>query len=239
MDSLQHRLANMATFGTLLFCWACAGPQPPSDTRLIPSQGPSETTWTLEKAAVDQRWALYSRKPEGQSLLEFQLLGLVTAGLEPLQAAARQRILSTEDIDGEAGEWKKVLIDTSKQIVTHSLAKMPFPFSDREMCERFRLDTISEGRGRKITWQEDWSVAPKDTGSSVRMPVTRGWWRFVLQQDGHVLVTYQVLFDPGGNMPHFLVNSMAGDFLVEEFLKVRSLSQRASGADEVIEKSQP
>ncbi len=107
------------------------------------------------------------------------------------------------------------------------------------MCERFRLETILEGHGRKISWQEDWSAAPRDTGNRVRMPVTRGWWRFVLQQDGQVLVTYQVLFDPGGNMPHFLVNSMAGDFLVEEFLKVKASSQKASREGEVIEKSLP
>ncbi len=112
MNSLKHRLANMVTLGAFFCSWACAGPQPPLDTRLIPSQEPSETIWTLEKAAVDQRWALYSRKAEGQSLLEFQLLGLVAAGLEPLQTAARQRILSVEDIDSGAGEWKKVLVDT-------------------------------------------------------------------------------------------------------------------------------
>ncbi len=94
-----------------------------------------------------------------------------------------------------------------------------WPFRDRDAVIHMKLDQDAETKIVTITMEGIPGYLPK-TKNVVRMPVMKGYWQLV-PLDGKVIVTYQMMSDPGKGIPEFLSNSGLIDYPFETLLKLK------------------
>jgi len=182
--------------------------------------------WEIVKKdkSEEEKWILCSRKTAGSKFLEFQIVGVMNATSKQAQKAVREKMENNEkyEIDGLPIE---ILSNTKTELLTYSVSKMPFPFKDREMCERVKFSKNETTNTTSVVWKEAWDEAPAKKDKTIRMPIIRGSWLFVPSDSTKSKATYSVQFDPGGHIPAWMVNSMAGSFLIEELKSIEEIAQ--------------
>ncbi len=94
-----------------------------------------------------------------------------------------------------------------------------WPFRDRDAVIRMKLEQDAESKIVTITMEGIPDYLPQ-TKNVVRMPVMKGYWQLV-PLDGKVIVTYQMMSDPGKGIPDFLTNSSLIDYPFETLLKLK------------------
>ena len=102
----------------------------------------------------------------------------------------------------------------------------PWPISDRDFVFQRELK-IEEDKKRVtviITSVEDERMPEKDC--CVRGWLSRGYWRFTAQEGGKTLIEVEVITDPKGYLPNWLIN------LVQRNWPVKSIAGLASRAAE-------
>lgn len=92
-------------------------------------------------------------------------------------------------------------VSTTERVV-YIRSRVPFPFSDRDVCVRYNLVAAADTLTLRLTSAPN--AAPKAKGA-VRIEQFAGMWQFA-PVSGGTRITYQVLTDPAGNVPDWLVN---------------------------------
>ena len=137
--------------------------------------------------------------------------------------SSEKRLETVKSISEKEG-FIKVLSNTEDEMLVYSFYNMPFPFKDREMCERFLFVENKETGVYKISWQENWQAAPAQKKELVRMPIARGSWEFVPTGQGRSKATYIVHAEPGGRIPSWMVNAVVSNGLPAELSSIEEIA---------------
>lgn len=198
--------------------------RPPNLQEGMPSD--TKNSWKLVKTGKKDSadWQVYSRKVEGSSFKAFKITGQIDVSPGKAVEALRYKTEHSEEFYTEEEGFSKILKSTPDEALIYSVFRLPFPFRDRSMCERFLFFENKETGVHKITWQEDWSAAPPENKNIVRMPVARGSWEFVPDGNGGSRATYMVHAEPGGIIPSWMVNATVSKGLPAELTNIEEIA---------------
>ena len=162
--------------------------------------------WQLLKSDGEvSSYEMYTRKVNGSPFKESKLKGILQASPKEAIAALRYRTEQWQEFYTKDQAFFKIIENSPHELLVYSVFKLPFPFRDRSMCERFLIEEDNITGTTKITWHQEWEKAPLEKGIT-RMPVAKGSWVFEPYGKHESLATYQVYTDPGGRLPGWMYN---------------------------------
>lgn len=107
---------------------------------------------------------------------------------------------------------------------TYTYSKAPWPVKDRDAVahsviirdlEKNEIRVIQQGAPEKVPYKKD----------VVRVESLSSSWVFIEKEDGIVHVRYQVLTDPGGRLPAWLINKVSVSQPYETLLGLKELAE--------------
>ncbi len=179
-------------------------------------------------------WISYSKEVNGSKFKAFKIKGIISAS--PIEAieALRYRLEQWTDFYTEKEAYFEILESDSDSLLVYSIFKLPFPFRDRSMCEKFKIKQDPSTGVHQITWQQEWEKAPAEQ-NIIRMPVAQGSWTFEPMDSTKSLAIYEVYTEPGGNLPAWMYNSTVKkglpkeladiNFIVEKYIRKESSNE--------------
>jgi hypothetical protein len=165
----------------------------------------SADDWKLERDRSGIK--VYTRRVEGIAFKQYK--GIVT-----LKAPLPTVIAVIEDVDA-APEWvdsceRMELVErvSPTESYTYNYVPAPWPVKDRDAVVHNRItqDEKTYVVTIKQTAKPDKKARIK---KAVRVERIEGLWILTPQKDGTTELVYQVLSDPGGGLPAWLVNAVA------------------------------
>ena len=181
-----------------------------------------ETEWVLAKNKKGVK--VYTRKVEGIDFKEFKGIITIKTSLASLVALARDVEASPEWVEN-CSKSKLLKRINSTETYTYSLSKAPWPVKDRDAIVH---NVVSQEKRTlvvtiKQTGKPDYIKAEKNI---TRVKRIEGFWKFTPQKGGNVEVVYQVLSDPGGEIPAWLVNASLVSQPYETLLEMQKMVKR-------------
>lgn len=189
----------------------------------ITSTGVRDGSWELKK---DKNGISVYTKTEGNSGLKvFRGITEVKGSLSSLISLMK----SVEDSPNwiyNCTEATLLKSDSFWEEYIYFKTHVRWPFRDRDAIVHLKLSQDPETHIVTITMKGVPDYLPK-TDKVVRMPVMEGYWQLAPVDNGRVLITYQMMSDPGQGIPEFLAKTSLIDYPFETLLKLKSRSQRA------------
>lgn len=182
--------------------------------------------WKQDQKNTDgnKGWTVYSRKVKDSKFKEFKIEGEICVSPSKSIESLREKTENSQKYVDEKEGFINVLSSTQNETVIYSVYNLPFPFRAREMCERFLFTENKETGVLKISWKEDWAVAPPKTRGMVRMPIVRGSWEFKPIDTDKSMATYIVHAEPGGMISAWMANSTVGKGLAKELKSIEEIA---------------
>ncbi len=181
----------------------------------------ADTQWRLEKD--EEGIQVYLRDTLGSALKSFKSTMTVKRSLSSLLAVI-------EDT-GSYPRWlhncrsAKTLKQTSDtQLVNYVVTDMPWPVADRDAVISASRTQNKSNKRIEIKLHAEPNLIAKVAGK-VRIEEMRGRWLLTPVAKGQVNVVYEMNIDPGGNIPKWVVNSMAVDLPFYTLEKLREISK--------------
>ncbi len=177
---------------------------------------------------------VWQRSVPGKSLVEFRGRGLVGASYAMILAVLQDSTRKTEWMDSCVDARMLRTIGPGNSIMYNRTGSTVPLIDDRDVVLETSVDIRPEKRRIKI---DVWSVAdPKmpEVDGVVRMPELRATWILDALGPKKTRVTYTVQADPGGALPHWLVNMVAKRLPARTLQKLRKQTQKSGYEDRVI-----
>ncbi len=102
----------------------------------------------------------------------------------------------------------------------------PWPVQDRDYVIEAELTRNPETGEAIMRYQEAEGAMP-ERKHVVRMKKIRGQWKFTPTDDGQVVATYVLLFDPGGSTPSSFINMALSKIGADTFDGMYRYAERA------------
>ncbi|MGZ3885761.1 MAG: START domain-containing protein, partial [Bacteroidia bacterium] len=173
--------------------------------------------WKLKKE--ENGIAVYSRKTANSDFRELKSVGDVQASLHTIVALLYDFENYTEWVYrcGKSSTLKKIN-DTT--VVHYQTVMAPWPVDNRDFIVILQMSQNKKTGVVTITstCDADYIPAVKD---HVRITKFAASWILTPSKNNTVEVVYQLLVDPGGNVPAWLVNMAAVDGPYETMLKLK------------------
>lgn len=193
--------------------FACALSLPP---RIAPASA-AEGRW--EQIEDEDGVTVWQRDVPGSSLVEFKGEAEIQANLLKVLAVLHDQDRKTEWL-ARCRENRLIRAKSVSELVVYNRIRSDFPLvSDRDVVFATSVKRWPDQRRVQIDARsvED-PLAPPVDGVQ-RMPKLKLQWTLVAADRNRTLATYQVQADPGGSIPHWVVN------LVSRSVPLRTLSQ--------------
>lgn len=107
----------------------------------------------------------------------------------------------------------------------YSLTDLPFPLSNRDVVAK-ALWSVDKTTGTIYCHSEGVKTAYKQDKDVVRMPLSITDCMLVPRGADKTEVTYQVLGDPGGKLPHFLINMLTKHYGIKTIADLRQMVKK-------------
>jgi hypothetical protein len=174
---------------------------------------------TLCLLAADRAWAgdweeivyekgirVFKREIAGSSLVEFRGTGRVAAPMIKIAAVLRN--------SGREKEWMENCADShvvrwrspTHAVVYHRTASPAFFISDRDMVVEATTTVVPRQHKIRIDFHDVQDRGTPPIDDAVRVPRIVGHWDLVRVDENTTEIEYQVHADPGGSIPHWIVN---------------------------------
>ena len=187
----------------------------------------AQNDWELVKQGNGVQ--VYTRQVEGSSLKEFRAIMYVDATVESAVALF-------EDTDNfcnwfdSCGEARTVRQIAPNQWVNYFVSEQPIGVSDRDMYIQVTVQKDDGDGSVTASMVGVPTFGPVQSGR-VRVQQLRGFWRFAPQDDGRLLVIYQVHSEPGGSIPSWVANLAVTDGPLATLTNMKSQFSRYAGRD--------
>jgi len=195
-------------------------------------QQASATPPILGWTALESKGGLhfYSQKSANESaLLKFKAKGVLNIKMEKALAILRN-VDKTTEWDKDTVEKHTIQNISDLEALTYSESKIPWPFQNRDLVLRNKLHIDKE---QKVLFvesnSEDHAAYPprkKRVRANIRVKMR---FRPIAENDNATNIEMDVLVDPKGSIPHWVVNivqrKMPYDFLksIESYASVTSI----------------
>ena len=164
-----------------------------------------DSEWKLSRDRRDIK--IYTRRVEGIAFKQYK--GVVTVN------ASLSSVIALFEDHGAAKDW----IDTCERIelveqiapnesITYSYNNAPWPAKDRDAVVHSVIKQDPETLTVSIVQEAISGHVPLNR-KAVRVEFIEGSWTLVPLEKNRTRITYQVLTDPGGGIPAWLVNAVA------------------------------
>ena len=186
---------------------------------IVSNASAAEYPWELKKDADGIR--VYARKVAGSPILEYKGTAVVSASLDS--------VLRLFDDNRRMKEWfyqcaegRLLKANTPDDEVLYFAVSAPWPVQPRDLVfRRWRTKDPATGaveyRSSSVL-----GVYPEQKGR-VRMPSSKGFWRFTPRADGRTEIYYQQHGEVGGYVPVWLVNLFAVNIPFNTLFRFRQL----------------
>lgn len=152
---------------------------------------------------------VWQRKIPGQSLVEFRGRGIVNNSFMKILAVLHDTKRKTEWMDSCVGSHRVRDIGPGKVVMYNRTGSTVPLINDRDVVMESNVDIWPDKRRITIdVWNVVDPKAPEVDGV-VRMPELRASWVLNALAEDRTEITYTVRADPGGAIPHWLVNMVA------------------------------
>ena len=148
---------------------------------------------------------VYTRYVEGYPIKSFK--ATTTINGKPDDIA--RFIMQIEDFENWVANCESTEIlkkEGTDLVFFHMLIDTPFPVTSRDLVQSARLKRIDQGNLEIVITNHPGMIAQKE--GIVRMPSSDGGWKIRSIDDSTCLVELEMLNDPGGTIPDWIVNSM-------------------------------
>lgn len=185
----------MKRFGLITFIFLCSF-----------SLSKAQSDWKLSKQGNGVK--VYTRTAEGSNIKEFK----ATISIKAKAVDIAQEVINVADYK----DWypdvmgSKVLEKPSKyEWIVYYRVDVPWPGTDRDAVSLLKVEMDEEKKNIKILSSAKLNYKEEFYGV-VRLKKTDGSWTFT-EKNGVTEVKYQMLADPGGNLPAWIVNMFLVD----------------------------
>lgn len=161
--------------------------------------------WELQRN--DEEAMAYSRIDKASGLQICRVETVMKASLNALVALQRDAAQIPKWMDGVKSST--VVREADDYYITHTLVPSPWPVKDRDSVVRSDVHQQDDGTV-VIEFASVPDVVPPQKNHE-RVQNVKGCWRFTPLRDGKTRVEYEVMVDPGGKLPAWLVNRFALD----------------------------
>lgn len=162
-----------------------------------------------EPVTEEEGIRVWQRAVPGTSLVEFRGRGIVKENYQNILAVLANFDRKTEWMESCVGSHLIEALGPGRSVM-YNRTGSKFPLvSDRDVVMESKVDVDSAKRRISI---DVWSVEHKKmppVDDVVRMPNLRARWILEVKGPQETRVTYQVRADPGGALPHWVVNLAA------------------------------
>jgi hypothetical protein len=171
----------------------------------------------------------YSRPNSETSVNEIKAIGTVDASVAVIEALLRDDPAKTEYSERCVEAFKVEipgLENTKDTYYTYHRIGMPWPFYDRDGVARVecKIDQTT-GAFLMVAYkiQTDFRA---EQSFVLRVPILAAKWILTPIGKNKTRVLYQILADPGGNLPAFIVNMILKDLAVMTVVGVREMVKK-------------
>lgn len=175
-------------------------------TSVTSAEAPDDS-W--RKIREGENVAVYKRDVSDSKYDESLAQTVVNASLSALVALIMDGDSFAQWVDS-VEESRQLDIVSPSEVYNYTLSGAPWPVSDRDAVVFSRVEQNSETLVVTINSSAKPDYSPKLNGV-VRVPYVDSSWTLIPQPDGTVDVSYRVHNDPGGEIPTWLINSLASD----------------------------
>lgn len=128
------------------------------------------------------------------------------------------------DVKGWAGWMPKVLQADyvepgTDRYIAHTRFSSPWPVKNRDSVIESKVTRNPDSGVVRLAFRTVEDRVPP-SADYVRIPYVDGFWEFTPLPSGQVGVVYEILINPGGNVPKWMVNFEAVDLPLQTVLKV-------------------
>ena len=167
----------------------------------------------------------YTRPTTRSSVDEIKAVGIVDAPVAVIEAVIRDISVMPEYmyLCEKASLINTPDMKSSGDVVYfYSLTDLPFPVSDRDAVTKSSW-TIDKETGTAYCHAEGMKTTYKQTKNIVRIPLSIIDCTLVPNGENKTQVIYQVLADPGGDLPSWLVKMMSKNYGIKTIAGLRKM----------------
>lgn len=185
---------------------------------LFADQTFAQSDWELKKE--EDGIKAYTRSREGIKFNEYRVETEITASLSEAMAIFKDFDVHTDLFPGT--EDIEVYLDEPDRYVTYIKFDIPFPARDRDAIFNNNLsyDPLSKTLRIDIRCLTD---EYKTNPDLIQMTFCEGFWEFKDLGNGQIEVANQMIVDPAGYAPAFIVNSKTIDDPVKTLKSLRRM----------------
>ena len=182
------------------------------------SENKPADTWQLKK--FESGISIYTRNAENSKFKELKSVATYKSSLSGI-------IALIDDFESypqwvyKCGISKTIKKNSEKDLIHYQTVTAPWPVDNRDFVVRVELhqDPVTKIVTQTATCIPDY--LPRVEGH-VRITEFRAQWTLIPLKNGYVEADYQLLVDPGGNIPAWLVNLAVVDGPFETAVNMRS-----------------
>lgn len=178
----------------------------------------AQTEWELEKE--EDGITAYTRKRDGIKFKEYRVEMEMEATLSQVLAIFKDFDVYTDLFPGT--EDVKVLLDEPKHHVTYIKFDIPFPARDRDAIFDNYLSYVPQMKTLFVDVKcltDEYPTNP----SLIQIKFCEGGWRFKDLGNGKLKVIHNLIVDPAGSAPAWIVNSKTVDDPIKTYKSLREM----------------
>lgn len=177
------------------------------------SPGPWE-----RKNITDDGIAIYIREYPNTNIKEIKAICKIKAPPLNVFKAAMSRE-TFKDLNRYLVEYRKIKTENENLWYVYQRVSVPL-VKDRDYTHRYEAIRDSVNNKYSISWHIDNENGPPPVEDVIRVEISSGTLTISPEKNGrYSLLTYQMLFDPGGSIPKWLVN-FANKYTLPDILRV-------------------
>jgi len=193
-------------------------------------------SWDLKKERNGVK--VFTRTIEGSNFKEFKSIGIHTGSISSL-ISVLQDDSNLCNWFPDCKEFRLLKKPSRLERYQYMVVKTPFPVNNRDTIQHTILSQDNGTKTVTINLTASPEILPEVPGT-VRVPKSRGFWKFTPLENNQVEVTFQLHSDPGGSLPEWLANNFVTETPLKAVINLIKLAgedkYRSNKLEYIIEK---
>jgi len=159
-------------------------------------------SWELKKEKEGVK--VYTRTVEGSNFKEFKSIGVHKGSLSSLIGVLQDES-SFCNWFPDCKEFKVLKRNSKVERTQYMVIKAPFPVDNRDTVQHTFLSQDMSSKAVTIQLVAEPESYPEVSGN-IRVPKSKGIWKFTPVDNNQIEVLFQLHSDPGGKLPEWVAN---------------------------------